>query len=201
MLGKRLNPFRPSLATDLLYEYWNSMRPLVQFVLAIALPCSAMATTLERLTLDEMIQKSTSIVRGKVLDSSTVQRGNIVYTVYRLQVSERIKGGTGPATAEVYLPGGAIGGYRQSFAGTPQLQRASEYVVFIWVSPKGIPQVVGLGQGVFDVKIGARGQTVLSRGPLEAEVLAPSGAPVVDQGLKLTLERLRTSAAAMEAQK
>lgn len=174
------------------------MRPLVQFVLAVSLACSAVATTLERLTLDEMIQKSTAIVRGKVLDSSAVQRGNIVYTVYRLQVSERIKGGTGSATAEVYLPGGTIAGYRQSFAGTPQMDRGAEYVVFLWTSPKGIPQVVGLGQGVFDVKTSATGETILSRGPLEAEVLTPAGQPVVDQGLKLTLDRLR---AAAEAQK
>ncbi|HEY3444583.1 MAG TPA: hypothetical protein VGK29_27785 [Paludibaculum sp.] len=173
----------------------------MQFVLAVSLACSAMATTLERLTLDEMIQKSTAIVRGKVLDFSTVQRGNIVYTVYRLQVSERLKGGAGLATTEVFLPGGTIGGYRQSFAGTPQMERGAEYVVFVWVSPKGIPQVVGLGQGVFDVKISASGQTILSRGPLEAEVLTPFGQPVVDQGLKLTLDRLRTSAAAAEASK
>ena len=177
------------------------MKPLVQFVLAVSLACTALATTLERLTLDEMIQKSTAIVRGKVLDFSTVQRGNIVYTVYRLQVSERLKGGAGPGTTEVFLPGGTINGFRQSFAGTPQMERGAEYVVFVWVSPKGIPQVVGLGQGVFDVKMSASGQTILSRGPLEAEVLTASGQPVVDQGLKLTLDRLRTSAAAAEARK
>ena len=177
------------------------MRPLVQFVLAVSLACSALATTLERLTLDEMIQKSTAIVRGKVLDFSTVQRGNVVYTVYRLQVAERIKGGAGPATTEIYLPGGAIAGYRQSFAGTPQMNRGADYVVFVWVSPKGVPQVVGLGQGLFDVKLSTTGETILSRGPLEAEVLSPSGKPVDDQGLKLTLERLRTSAAAAEAKK
>lgn len=176
------------------------MRPLVQFVLAVSLACSAMATTLERLTLGEMIQKSTAIVRGKVLGFSTVQRGNIIYTVYRLQVSERIKGGTGSATAEIYLPGGTIAGHRQSFAGTPQMDRGAEYVVFLWTSPKGIPQAVGLGQGVFDVRMSAAGETILSRGPLEAEVLDPAGKKVTDQGLKLTLTRLRSSAAA-EAQK
>ena len=177
------------------------MRPLVQFVLAVSLACSALATTLERLTLDEMIAKSTAIVRGKVLDSSTVQRGNVVYTIYRLQVTERLKGGTGPTTAEVYLPGGSLGGYRQSFAGTPQMDRGAEYVVFLWMSPKGIPQVVGLGQGVFDVRSSASGETILSRGPLEAEVLAPSGQPITDQGLKLTMSRLRTATAAAEAKK
>jgi hypothetical protein len=165
------------------------------------LALSSLATTLERLSLDEMIQRSTAIVRGKVLDSTTVQRGNMVYTVYRLQVTERIKGGAGTASTEVYLPGGAIGGYRQSFAGTPQMIRGSEYVVFLWISPKGIPQVVGLGQGVFDVKASVTGETVLSRGPLEAEVLDASGKQVNDQGLKLTLNRLRLSAAAAEAAK
>lgn len=172
------------------------MRLLVQSVLAVALALAAWATTLERLTLDEMILKSTAIVRGTVLESSAVQRGNIIYTVYRLQVSERIKGGSSASTTEIYLPGGAIGGFRQSFAGTPQLNRGAEYVVFLWTSPKGIPQAVGLGQGVFDVKSSSTGELILSRGPLEAEVLDAAGKPVTDLGLKLTLNSLRASAAA-----
>ncbi len=176
------------------------MRQLVHLGLLFALALTAMATTLERLTLDQMVAKSTMIVRGKVLDAASQRRGSIIYTVYRLSVTERIKGATGQSVVEVYLPGGTYGGYRQTFAGTPVLTAGAEYVVFIWASPKSTNEVIGLGQGVFDVKLGSTGELVLSRGPLEADVVDALGRKVDDQGYKLTLQKLRATAARMGAQ-
>lgn len=166
------------------------MRPALHLaVLCTLVP--AMATTLEKLSVDDMVQKSTAIVRGKALGSATTQRGSVIYTVYRVQVSEVIKGTLSSGVTEVYVPGGIYGGFRQSFAGSPSLATGTEYVVFLWTSPKGIPQVIGLGQGVFEVKLSASGESVLSRGPLEADMVDGTGRSVEDQGLKLTLSRLQ----------
>src|SRR5258708_6956748 len=84
--------------------------------------------TLERLSLDDMIQKSTQIVSGKVTGSTTVKRGPVVYTQYRVQVDNQWKG---PQAAQlnVSVAGGRQGAMVQTFSGSPQLAEGQEYVL------------------------------------------------------------------------
>jgi hypothetical protein len=166
------------------------MRPALHIALLCAL-APLWATTLEKLSVDEMVQKSTAIVRGRSIGSATTRRGSVIYTVYRLQVSEVLKGSLSTGATEVYVPGGVYAGLRQSFAGSPALAAGADYVIFLWTSPSGITQVIGLGQGVFEVKLSAAGESVLSRGPLDADLVDATGRSVADQGLKLTLGRLQ----------
>jgi len=79
--------------------------------------CSA---TLERLSLDEMIAKSTSIVRGTVSDSWAVFNGRDIFTHYKIQVDEGLKGAA-QKSVEVTVPGGVYGTYHQTPAGSPVL--------------------------------------------------------------------------------
>ncbi len=156
----------------------------------LILALQAPATTLEKLSLEEMAAKSHIIVRGTVLGQSAMQRGTLVYTAYSLKVSEKLKGEAG-ATLQVSVPGGTIGRVRQSFAGTPTLKTGSEYVVFIWKGQSGILHIIGLSQGLFDLKVNQAGEIVLSRGVLDAQLIDKSGKEVQSQSLVLTLERLR----------
>lgn len=170
------------------------MTRVLQFVLALTLAMGLGATTLEKLTVDQMVAQSTSIVRGRVVSSSAVQRGTLIYTVYRVQVTEWLKGGSG-ATAEVYVPGGTVNGRRQSIAGAPSLANGTEYVVFVWVSPTGTPHIIGLSQGVLSVQSTGSAEAVLSRGPIEdAQIVDGQGQPTSDAGLKLSLSSLRARA-------
>src|SRR5579875_2721629 len=50
------------------------------------------SATLERLSLNDMIQKSTAIVRGTVTGSHVAQQGALIYTHYTVHVTERFKG-------------------------------------------------------------------------------------------------------------
>src|SRR5436305_11139949 len=50
------------------------------------------SATLERLSLDDMIAKSTVIVRGKVTSAYAAASGPIIYPNYTVQVSQRLKG-------------------------------------------------------------------------------------------------------------
>lgn len=171
------------------------MRLFVQSALLALMGAGLWATTLEKMPVDDMARKSTAIVRGRLSGTGAgAQRGSVIYTVYRLQVSEILKGNVGP-TAEVFVPGGSFGGYRQSFAGSPVLEQGVEYVVFLWTSPKGVTQVIGLGQGVFEVKLGASGEAMLTRGPVDAQFVDATGRPVEDAGLKLTLSGLKQTVA------
>jgi hypothetical protein len=146
----------------------------------------------------DMTRQSTAIVRGRLSGTGVgAQRGSVIYTAYRLQVSEVLKGSVG-STAEVFVPGGSFGGYRQSFAGSPVLEPGVDYVVFLWTSPKGVTQVIGLGQGVFEVKLSASGEAVLTRGPVDAQFVDATGRPVEDAGMKLTLGGLKQAVASQQ---
>ena len=115
----------------------------------------------QQLTLDQIAQDATAIVRTRVTGSSSSLTGSTIYTHYKLQVSEVWKGS---GAAEVMLPGGVAGGYRQSFPGVPVLKTGAEYVLFLWTSRStGITHLVGLTQGLFDVTTRTDGSILASR--------------------------------------
>src|SRR5947208_1198784 len=100
---------------------------LVLFVCSMPLQCA----TLERLSLDDMIAKSTSIVRGTVGGSWAAFAGPVIYTHYTIQVEEKLKGTAGNSV-EVVVPGGVVNNLRQSFSGAPALIGGSRYVLFLY---------------------------------------------------------------------
>ncbi len=138
------------------------------------------AATLEKLSLDEMIRKSTGIVCGKVLASSTIKRGPVVYTQYRLRVTDRWKGNA-VSEIDVHVPGGKHGSVQQLFSGSPKLDEGKEYVVFLWTSRGGLTQVIGLSQGLFDVKRDPKGEPVLTRFPSAENTMLDSSGRVVEE--------------------
>ena len=83
------------------------MRRLVPILIAVAAALPGAAATLERLTLDEMIQQSTAIVRGRVSAAGSLQRGPLIYSRWRIQVAERWKGPAG-SEAEVLTAARAL---------------------------------------------------------------------------------------------
>jgi len=162
----------------------------VALLACLALAPRAGATTLERLSQDQLIQKSNLIVRCKAISSSSTLRGRIIFTVHRLQVIESLKG-TVPATLEVSVPGGELNGMRQTFPGAPQMSGGQEYVAFIWTSARGVNQIIGLHQGLFDVK-SVSGSLVISRGISDAEMVDRDGRTVADAPVSMRLDDLRT---------
>jgi hypothetical protein len=152
------------------------------------------AATLQQLSLDQMSQSATAIVRARVTGSSGSFTGSTIYTHYKLQISETWKGA--PA-AEVMLPGGVAGGYRQSFPGVPALQTGAEYVLFLWKSSKtGITHVVGLNQGILNVTPHADGSFQVGRPAIGETMLDTAGNQVKDRAIQIRLDDLKTRIAA-----
>src|SRR5262249_54860960 len=92
-------------------------RPMIRtamlaWSLAAFLP-SLQATTITRASLDDLILKSTSIVRGRVIAVSSGASGSLVYTFYKIQVLERWKGADGDRI-QVQTPGGTYNGVQQN---------------------------------------------------------------------------------------
>lgn len=150
--------------------------------------------TLERLSLDDMIAKSTAIVRGRVSSSNAVAAGPVIYTQYTIQVSERFKGQTADSV-QVSVPGGTVNGLRQSFSGAPTLNPGDEFVFFLYTGRDGRNSIIGLTQGLFSLDASA--DPVSTRAASHELMLdRQTGRPVKDQTMVMRLSELRGRIAA-----
>jgi hypothetical protein len=168
------------------------MRSVSMLLASLALLLPARATTLLRLSMDDMIQQSTAIVRAKVTGSSSAFRGQDIYTYYQLQILEAVKPSGQTATqTEVAVPGGSAGGVRQMVAGAPTLTVGGEYVLFLWTSRSGLTQAIGLSQGLFSVTYDASGNAKVSRPAAAGIMLDINGNVAADQAVSLKWSDLR----------
>jgi hypothetical protein len=166
------------------------MSKFLGFIVVLWVCCSAAAATLQQLTLDQMTQSATAIVRARVTSSSASFTGSTIYTHYKLQTTDTYKGFP---SAEVMLPGGVAKGARQSFPGVPALQTGTEYVLFLWTSPStGVTHLVGLTQGLFSVGQLSDGTLQVSRPGIGENMLDAAGRPVKDPAIQMALADLKT---------
>jgi hypothetical protein len=182
---------------------WSGARDAVQgtmiriFVLVSALAAlvPAQATTVRRASLDDLIQTSTSIIRGRVVGSYAATRGSLIYTHYKVQVLDRWKG---PAASQVdiQVPGGSYNGVRHNVAGAPEFAEGSICVFFLWTGPSGANHLLGLSQGVLDVTTDEDGNTLVVRQASEALALSPAtGASGEQDTLRMKLSDFATRVA------
>lgn len=158
---------------------------------SLALCAGAQAATLQQLTLDQMTQVSTAIVRARVISATAGFTGSTIYTHYKLQITESWKGFT---PTEVAIPGGVAGGFRQSFPGMPTLTVGTEYVMFLWTSSiTGITHLTGLSQGLFNLSAQSDGSTLAIRPLIGEMMLDASGHKVTDQAVVMSLTSLKAN--------
>jgi hypothetical protein len=150
------------------------------------------AATLERLSFEDMVAKSTAIVRGSVISSQASAERAGVITRYGIQVAERWKG-TVRDLETVVSPGGEAGGIRQIFPGAPRLTEGKEYVLFLWTGPSGVTQILGFTQGVFELPASPKSEAIAVREAAGEMLLDPAtGQPVAGERLAIGLRELRT---------
>ena len=140
------------------------------FLLAMTALLPAYATTVIKASLDDLIEKSTSIVRGKVVGTYNTGQGPLVYTYYKIQIEQTLKG-TAATQIDVQVPGGSFRGVQQNIAGVPQLTVGTEYVLFLWMGPSKTTHLLGLSQGVLDITTDASGAVIVVRQASEALAL------------------------------
>ena len=170
------------------FDRRNIVRQILFITAAvIAAATAAPAVTLQQMSLDDMTEASTSIVRARVNGSAASTTGRTIYTHYKLQVLETLKGK--PVT-DVALPGGVSAGYRQSFPGVPQLASGSEYVLFLWISPQGVTQVIGMTQGIFTIS-GTAGSSQAGRAQSSETMHDAAGRVVQDRAVEMSLSELK----------
>ena len=140
--------------------------------------------------MDDLVLKSTAIVRGTVGDSWTAYSGPVIYTHYKIQVSEQYKGAA-QKTVEVMVPGGTVGTVHQTPSGAPALNQGDEFVFFLWTSKAGFTWITGLTQGLFALSGG--GVDPMARRAASRELmLDPATArPVKDSEITMKVSALR----------
>jgi hypothetical protein len=164
---------------------------MLRLLFILGLLCgSIIAATLEKLSIEQMSQKSKVIVRGQISGCAGETRGSMIYTRCKAAVTERWKGST-PAQIEFLIPGGTAGGLIQVFTGTPKFGAGEQYVLFLWAGRSGRYQVIGLTQGAFDIKSDNKGNAVAQRAATRELMLDASGQPVRDSDVQMTVSALR----------
>jgi len=156
--------------------------------LSVCLP--AIAATLEKLTIEQMAQQSTLIVRGRVTGCYGENRGRIIYTRCGVAVSETWKGSP-RSDVDFIVPGGRVQNLTQTFTGTPKFNADEQYVLFLWVGRSGVPQIIGLSQGVFDVTFTKSGAPLVRREATTELMLDSKGKQMRDEGVSMSVTQLR----------
>jgi microcompartment protein CcmK/EutM len=112
------------------------------------------ATSVQRLSFEELVAKSQAIVQGSVVSTKTYRSsdGKLILTSYTIQVSESLKGSPGK-TVTLTTVGGRIGNTVLQVSGMPVFQPGENAVLFLEQAGP-YTTVVGLNQGKFTVANG-----------------------------------------------
>ena len=176
---------------------WHVVLKPVRVALCLAVWLAPVwGATLELLSLNDLISKSTTIVQAQVTGSSASYSGTVIYTHYKVSVLAQSKGPT-QSTIDVQVPGGTANGIRQTYPGVPQLITGQQYVLFLWTSSKGATYPMGFTQGVFNLLQDASGNVTAGQMPTTETILAPGAGQVVkSQPIGMPLTQLISAIAA-----
>jgi hypothetical protein len=144
---------------------------LIVFVIILAgLPAVSRATTVERLSLEDLAKRSQNIVEGVVRGARTYwsPNGKLILTTTTIEVTESMKG-QAPRTVEVTTVGGQIGDTVLHVGGMPTFVTGESTIVFIEKSSTYLT-VLGFSQGKFTVSNGEVANSL-------ADLTFPDGRP------------------------
>jgi hypothetical protein len=137
------------------------------------------ATVLIPADFREIVSGSQIIVHGRVSDvrAEWTSGRRRIDSIITLQPSAFYRGT--PARAVTFrVPGGQIGRYKSVTVGAPEFRAGDEVVLFLKAQGPSVPQVFGLNQGVFRVRVDERtGQRLVTQPIVTARGDAPE--PVV----------------------
>jgi len=161
----------------------------------------AFATTVQKLTLQELTKKSESIVMARVDDavSSWDAAHKEIYTYFTLSVLQPVKGSKGTTTITLRQIGGTVGNIASVVPGMPSFRKGEEVVVFLTQKDAaGYPWVMGLQQGKYSVMTAKNGVKMVRNDLAGTEFLAKSGGHVEattapDMPLNAFLDGIKTS--------
>jgi hypothetical protein len=138
--------------------------------LVIVLSSALNATTIPRLTFEQLSDASELIVSGRVTDSWTAWDSDhkYIWTHYRLSVTDAAKGAR-VSSVEFAEPGGAVGASTMAIVGTVTYGVGDRVAIFLARMPNGYLRTTGWAQGKYAIDASGRlhGSAALSLSTLE----------------------------------
>ncbi|MEO6213254.1 MAG: hypothetical protein ABIP65_06470 [Vicinamibacterales bacterium] len=137
-------------------------RACVLLPLLFCLSVPITATVILPAEFREIVSGSQIIVHGRVIDvrSEWVDGGRHIDSLVTVQSAAFFRGTPTP-TVTFRIPGGQVGRYKSITVGSPEFQRGDEAVLFLRAEGPAVPSVFGLNQGVFRVRVDARGRRLV----------------------------------------
>lgn len=111
---------------------------------------SVRATTLVRLSLDQLAAGSDAVARVNFAGAESRWENGSIWTVTTVKVVETMKGNL-PAEILLRLPGGRVGHLTAKVDGTPKFNPGDDAVVFLKRTPAGGFTVAGWVEGTFRI--------------------------------------------------
>lgn len=167
---------------------------LLAFVGWLAASSDVRASTVEKLDLAGLFDRSEHVVHGRVAKSSVALGANgRPQTRYELELTTTFWG-EAHGLLVFETPGGALADGREMvIPGLPKLAVGEEVLLFLSrESKRGLRLPVGLAQGKFQVVRDEHGPAVLVRGASELEVLDPQTKKSEKLETRATLDWLAT---------
>ena len=155
------------------------MRFAAVFAALILFAPSLSATVLLPAEFREIVNGSQIIVYGRITDvrAEWTDGRRRIESVVTLQPADFYRG-TPAERVTFRVPGGQIGRYKSVTVGAPEFRAGDEVVLFLRARGPAVPQVFGLNQGVFRVRVDTRtGRRLVTQPILTARAEAPE--PVV----------------------
>ena len=124
------------------------------FLLALLAAVSAQATTLVHLSLEQLSQASSDVVRGRAVSQEVRWNDSHtqILTVTTVEIEQTLKG-TPRRTMVIEQPGGAVGNLRVRVSGTVAFRAGASYFLFLEPAGAGSTfyRVTGMAQGAYRV--------------------------------------------------
>ena len=149
------------------------MGRVIPFVASVLVTSIASATVLVPAEFSEIVGGSEIIAYARVVDvrPEWADGRRWIDSVVTAEVVSYLKGGS-EETITFKVPGGRLGRYRSVVVGAPVFARGDEAVLFLKSNAAhgdGLPDVFGLNQGVFRVRVDPRtGQKMVVPPPVMA---------------------------------
>jgi hypothetical protein len=119
-------------------------------VVALAVTATVRATTLARLSIEQMAVAADHVARVRCAASESRWENGAIWTVTTFAVVESMKGNL-PPQVQVRLPGGRVGHLTASVDGTPKFSPGDDAIVFLERTPAGEYSVTAWVEGTFRI--------------------------------------------------
>ena len=132
----------------------NKLR-CVLLLSALSILPAIRATTLARLSLDQLAAAADNVARVRCAGAESHWENGSIWTVTTFDVVDRMKGDL-PSRITVRLPGGKVGALNAAVEGTPKFNSGEEAIVFLERIPTGGYSVAGWVEGTFRIALDAK---------------------------------------------